>query len=250
MKPGLLSVTFRQLSPQEIIALVQEAGLIGIEWGGDVHVPPTDLPNATAIGKATRDAGLEVSAYGSYYRLGHEDSGPFEAVLETTRALGTDIVRVWTGKEASESADPAYRAAVATDGRRVAELAEKAGVRIACEWHANTLTDTAASAAELFEAVDHPNFLTFWQPRNYQSTAFSLADMETALPRLIGLHVFHWDQVTRDRLTLAEGEEAWRAYLAKALTCGEMFASLEFVADDSPERFLADAATLKAWLAG
>lgn len=250
MKPGLLSVTFRKLSPQEIIDLVQKAGLVGIEWGGDVHVPPTDLPNATAIGRATRDAGLEVSAYGSYYRLGHEDSGPIEAILETTRALGTDIVRVWTGKEPSETASPDYRATVAADGRRVAELAEKAGVRIACEWHANTLTDTAVSGAELFQAVDHPNFLTFWQPRNYQSTAYSLADMETALPRLIGLHVFQWDQVTRDRLSLAEGAEAWRAYLAKASPCGEMFASLEFVADDSPERMMADAATLKTWLAG
>lgn len=249
MKSGLLSVTFRQLSSQEIIALVQEAGLIGIEWGGDVHVPPTDLPNATAVGQATRDAGLEVSAYGSYYRLGHEDSGPFEAVLETTRALGTDIVRVWTGKEASETASPTYRETVAQDGRRVAELAQKAGVRIACEWHANTLTDTAASAADLFRAVDHPNFLSFWQPRNYQSTAFSLEDMETVLSRLIGLHVFHWDEVTRDRLSLVEGTEAWKAYLAKAAPCGEMFASLEFVADDDPKRFLADAATLNTWLA-
>ena len=97
--------------------------------------------------------------------------------------------------------------------------------------------------------VAHPNFLTFWQPRNYQSTAFSLADMETALSRLIGLHVFHWDEVTRDRLSLDVGADAWKAYLTQASPRGEMFASLEFVANDDPERFLADAATLKTWLA-
>jgi len=248
MKTGLLSVTFRNLSTAEIIALTVKAGLDSIEWGGDVHVPPTDAANAIEVGRATREAGLAVSAYGSYYRLGHEDTGPFEAILETARNLGTDIIRVWTGKKASDEADADYRKKVATDGQRVAELAGQAGVRIACEWHAQTLTDTAESAAALFQDVDHPNFLTFWQPRNFQSTAFSLADMDTALPRLIGLHVFHWHQQTRERLPLADGAEPWAAYLAKTSPTGDLYASLEFVANDDPEQMLTDAATLKSWL--
>ena len=248
MKPGLLSVTFRNLSTREIISLANRSKLRGIEWGGDVHVPPSDTANASEVGRATRDAGMEVSAYGSYYRLGHEDSGPIEAVLETARALETDIVRIWTGKAGSDTAGPAYREIVAKDGRRVAELAEQAGIRIACEWHANTLTDTADSAEELFKAVDHPNFLTFWQPRNLQPPEFGLADMDTALPRLIGLHVFHWDRLTRERLPLEEGSTDWKAYLVKASPCGDLFASLEFVANDDPERMVADAATLREWL--
>lgn len=248
MKPGLLSVTFRNLSAREIISLARSAGLAGIEWGGDVHVPPDNIALAVEVGRMTREAGLDVSAYGSYYRLGHEDSGPAEAIIGTTRALETNIVRVWAGKEGSDAASPEYRQRVARDGRRVAELAEQAGVRIACEWHANTLTDTADSAERLFQAVDHPNFLTFWQPRNLQSTEFSLADMDAALPRLIGLHVFHWDGTTRERLPLENGSEAWAAYLAKASICGDLFASLEFVADDDPERMVADAAILREWL--
>ena len=250
MKSGLLSVTFRNLSTREIISLANRSELQGIEWGGDVHVPPSDTANAIVVGKATRDAGMEVSAYGSYYRLGHEDSGPIEAVLEVARALETDTVRIWTGKEGSDKASSEYRQRIAQDGRRVAELAAQAGIRIACEWHANTLTDTAASAEELFTAVDHPNFLTFWQPRNLQPTEFSLAEMDTALPRLIGLHVFHWDPVTRDRLPLDQGSSAWKVYLAKASQCGDLFASLEFVANDDPERMVADAATLREWLSG
>ena len=73
--------------------------------------------------------------------------------------------------------------------------------------------------------------------------------MDTALPRLIGLHVFHWDGKTRERLPLVDGSEAWAAYLAKAPKCGDLFASLEFVADDDPENMVADAATLREWLA-
>ena len=47
MRPtGLLSVTFRHLPFERIIELAAEAGLDGIEWGGDVHVPPGDLKQA------------------------------------------------------------------------------------------------------------------------------------------------------------------------------------------------------------
>ena len=36
--PGLVSITFRKLQPDAIIKLVAQAGLTGIEWGGDVYV--------------------------------------------------------------------------------------------------------------------------------------------------------------------------------------------------------------------
>ncbi len=35
----------------------------------------------------TLDAGILIPSYGSYYRVGHEETGPFEAVLETAVAL-------------------------------------------------------------------------------------------------------------------------------------------------------------------
>ena len=39
IESGLVSITFRKLTVEKIIELVKEAGLQGIEWGGDVHVP-------------------------------------------------------------------------------------------------------------------------------------------------------------------------------------------------------------------
>lgn len=109
---GLVSVTFRKLSPPAIIALVQQAGLLGIEWGGDIHVPHGDLPQARQVRQMTLDAGIQVAAYGSYYRVGHPESGPFEAVLETAGVLGAPTLRVWAGQQASAEASPAYRAQV------------------------------------------------------------------------------------------------------------------------------------------
>lgn len=77
---GLVSITYRKLTPAEIIPLVRDAGLSCIEWGSDVHVPQTDLENARRVGEMTREAGLTVSSYGSYYRLGAgQDFAPYLA---------------------------------------------------------------------------------------------------------------------------------------------------------------------------
>ena len=75
--PGLVSITFRQLSVAETIALVTQAGLAAVEWGGDIHAPHGDEAQARAIARMGADAGLRVAAYGSYYRVGHPETGPF-----------------------------------------------------------------------------------------------------------------------------------------------------------------------------
>jgi len=142
---------------------------------------------------------------------------------------------------------------VVEDGRRIADLAAAAGLTIACEWHGGTLTDTAESATSLFAAVDSPAFKTYWQPRAKRPSDFCLSDLEAALPRLVGLHVFTWDEQTGERRPLADGDTAWRRYLKRAAaapggTAGQ-FALIEFVANDDPAQLLADATTLKKWLA-
>ena len=55
MKTGICSVTFKELSVQEIVGRVREAGLEAIEWAGNVHVPPGDL----AVAPLTRHGLLE-----------------------------------------------------------------------------------------------------------------------------------------------------------------------------------------------
>ena len=103
--PGLVSITFRQLTviaPDEwrgiehsyrrgvapIIALVTQAGLAAVEWGGDVHVPHGDEAQARTVARMGADAGLDVAAYGAYYRVGHPETGPFKSVLASAVALG------------------------------------------------------------------------------------------------------------------------------------------------------------------
>ena len=93
-KPGLVSMSFRELGLEEIINMVSRNGLEGIEWGGDVHVPHGDLAVAERAGRLTREAGLAVSAYGSYYCFDDctevaEGKGlEFASVLDSAEALG------------------------------------------------------------------------------------------------------------------------------------------------------------------
>jgi len=249
IRSGLVSITFRKLSPREIVDLVVQAGLSGIEWGGDVHVPQGDLRQARRVRHMTREAGLEVASYGSYYRVGVDGMGPFEPIVDTALELGAPVVRVWAGNLASASADAAYRARVVHESRRVADLAGRAGVAIAYEFHPRTLTDTNESALALLEDVAHDNVGSYWQPPPGASVPASLAGLEAVLPWLRHLHVFVWHRVSGERLPLADGERAWMQYLRKAASTGrDHYALVEFVCDDAPEPFLRDAATLRRWL--
>lgn len=248
-RPGITSITFRGLFPGEIIRLAALAGLEGIEWGADVHAPPGETKLASQLAAQTRDMGLCVSSYGSYYRAGYEEADVFPRVLDSAVAMGAPIVRIWAGKQGSNETSAEHRRLVEQDCLRISEMAHRGGVKIACEWHGGTLTDTADSAGLLFQAVEHPAFCTYWQPRTGQTTELCLSDMNAAMGRLVGLHVFAWAE-DGARLPLRAGESAWKRYLAKASAAGDMFAMLEFVAGDDPQQMLSDAATLRGWLVG
>ena len=252
LRSGLVSITFRQLSPEQIVELVAKAGLEAIEWGGDVHVPHGDLDRAAAVGRMTRDAGLAVASYGSYYRVGDQEPVAFDDVLQTAVELGAPLTRVWAGDKGSAEADDEYRGRIVAESRRIANLALSDGLFIAYEAHANSLTDTSASARRLLEAVDHENVKTYWQATVGMTSQRCLEGLRAVAPWLANVHAFTWAGrgESLERRALAEGEDPWRAYLAEAAAAeGDRFVMLEFVRDDEPEQFLADAETLKRWLA-
>jgi 3-dehydroshikimate dehydratase len=249
IRPGLVSVTFRKLTPKEVVDLAGKAGLTGIEWGGDIHVPHGDLTRAREVRDMSRDAGIAVAAYGSYYTVGHDDPAVFGGVLASAIELNATLIRVWAGKKGSAAADSAYRAGVIGDSQRIANLAAKNGITITYEFHRGTLTDTDESAIALLKEVGRPNVKSYWQPPIGLSTDACLASLDKVMPWLTHVHMFHWVGPKLERRPFAEGVQ-WKQYLAKVAATGrDHFAMFEFVQDDSPEALLRDAAALKEWLA-
>jgi sugar phosphate isomerase/epimerase len=244
---GLVSVTFRQLSVERIVECVVSAQLDSIEWGGDIHVPHGDVQQARRVAQLTADAGLSVSAYGSYYRLADPASPSIEAVLDTAEALGTSSVRVWAGTRGSADADDAYRHAVLEDAARVVALANQRNLTICLEYHNNTLTDTLASAQTLLDGVDQ--LRTFWQPPHTYDMDLKLDGLRALLPQITSVHVFHWHPENIARYPLVDGTADWKRYIDILRTSGnDHVLSLEFVVDDDVNNFLQDAQTLHAWL--
>jgi sugar phosphate isomerase/epimerase len=252
INPGLVSISFRPLDTTQIIDMVKKAGLKGIEWGGDIHVPHGDLETALKVENQTREAGLDIAAYGSYFRVGvSEDEGlKFKDVLETALTLKTDIIRVWAGNKDSEDADAALRSKIVSESKEMAKMAEDKGVMLVYEFHGGTLTNTYESAVELLESVDHPNFQSYWQPINGAGVKINSEGIDKLKPWIRGIHCFHWWPDHTVRLPLAEGRDDWNEYLAKLSTINlDMYALMEFVPDDKPENFVRDAEVLKEWLA-
>lgn len=246
---GLTSITFRKLSVEKIIEIVQNAGLDAIEWGGDIHVPHGNISKAKKVGNMSREEGIEVPSYGSYYRVACENQGieTFESVLNTALALGVGVIRVWAGDKCSQKADKEWRKKVIDESRQIASIAEKEGIRIAFEYHNGTLTDTNESAFNLLKEINHPNISTYWQPPHCISEEERCRGLKQVLPYLENIHVFYWTEKKNIRHSLEKASSNWIEYFKIASKTGRKhFAMLEFVKDDSIEQFYKDAATLNS----
>ena len=169
-------------------------------------MPHGDIKQAREVSKMTKGAGLEVASYGSYYRVGceKEQGIPFEKVLDTAQELGAPTIRVWAGNRGSDDSDQSWWNTVVEESRRIADMALKAGITVAYEYHGNTLTDTGESAYRLLKEVGHKNIRSYWQPPVGYEEEACLDGLKKIIPWLSNIHVFHWE--SRNRLL-----KAWKA---------------------------------------
>jgi Sugar phosphate isomerases/epimerases len=247
-------VTVRAAPIDDVVRLVGGCGLAGIEWGGDVHVPPGDIAAATRARAATAAADAVVASYGSYlFAAGPSGDGEADAVLATAVALGAPNVRVWAGFGVAPGSS-AYDGVIDGLGRFCAAAAA-CSVTVGLEFHGGTPTATVAGTAALLDAVGAPNLFTYWQPPYWRGPTAPGSDAEEVAdlgPRLSHLHVYEWASA-EDRRPLAQGGERWAAVVRAARAVaggwsGDRYAFLEFVPDDDVAALRRDAAVLRGWL--
>ena len=242
--PGLVTITFRPFSREEVAETAAKAGLRRLEWGGDIHVPPGDDGAAEDAVRLTALHGLEIDTYGSYFRcLPGEDAG---TVVGTAEKLGARNLRVWAGQKGSAEISEEERGAVVSGIRAVCRMVPR-GMTVSTEFHQATLTDRFESAVRMAEEVGEENFRLYWQPNQFMDDAYNLAAVKACLPYLSNVHVFTWSG--HDRFPLADGERMWRQYIEIVASDGSdhgLF--LEFTCDGSAEQLYRDAETLARWL--
>lgn len=252
---GLVSISFRRLPAEDVIALAGGAGLDCIEWGSDVHArPPLESEPSPAerrealraVARATAAAGLSVSSYGTYFRLGATPAGDFPAYIGAAKTLGTRIVRVWAGTKGFREMEEADFARLAEAAREVAGMAAEAGITACLECHPNTATDCLEGTERLLGAVASPALAMYWQPNQYHSLEWNMEYLRAIAGRVRVAHVFNWRADAKgavSRLPLRDGIATWRRYLGELPRGIPLL--LEFMPDDRPESLREEAAALR-----
>ncbi len=243
--PGLVSISYRELSPREILDLCLDAELKGIEWGGDIHVPHGEVQIAREVGQMTRDAGLQVACYGSYYRC--NGALPFERVLESALALEAPLIRVWAGQDGDEFEK------VAENLRAVCELAKAENIGVVTEYHGGTLTETRQSTARLLGELSESGLKTLWQPLRRGAgmnlkISENAEDLRAVAPHLSNVHVYEWRDIEAGktkRFSLQKSAQ-WPTYIEELKRIGgDRWLLLEYVPEDEPRALRAEAAALR-----
>ena len=240
LKSGVVSVSFRELSAEEVIRITRKAGLSAIEWGSDVHAPKNEPERLRDIAKMQKAAGIECSSYGTYFRLGSDSLLELSEYIGAARILGTDVLRLWCGKKNFEDMNGSERDFIIEESKMAAAIAEREGVTLCVECHTNTFTSSLGGALLLMREVNSPAFRMYWQPGALAERSANIEYATKISPYTVNLHVFHCDGgVARP---LEEGISEWRDYLS----CfrGERYLLLEFMPDKKPESLIREAASL------
>ena len=246
MELGLVSISFREYSPEELIGAVKAVGLGCIEWGSDVHAPWDDEARLRKIAAMQKEAGITCCSYGTYFKLGKDALETLLPYIRAAKLLGTDILRLWCGTKGSEAYRETELESLYEDCRLAAKIAEEAGVTLCMECHNNTVTDRKESALALMRAVNSPAFRMYWQPNQLQSREENLAYARLLAPYTVHIHVFNWncpDGKTLEKYPLAEAVDAWKDYMTHF--SGEHAMLLEFMPDNDIASLPAEAQALR-----
>jgi sugar phosphate isomerase/epimerase len=246
---GVVSVSFRPNSVEEIINAAKNANLSLIEWGSDVHSPAGDTLLAEKIKAESEKSGIKTPTYGSYFRVGVTPNEEFPKYLESAKALGASVIRIWAYKSIKATEGEEWEKVVA-DAKEITKMAEPYGIRVCLECHNGSITEDYKTALAFLKAVNHELFGMYWQPNQLKSLEYNIEAATALAPFVSCLHMFHIVDNVKQPLT--EGISDWRKYLAIIKECkGEsnIPAYLEFMPDDKIETLAREAKTLNELLA-
>lgn len=245
-KTAVASVSFRPYRAEEIIKAAKESGIDAIEWGSDIHAPVGDTEALKKIRDLSKDFGVGVLSYGSYYRLGKDDPKDIKAYINAAGILGTDCIRIWCAEKASAEIGDTELKKLISDGKAVSRIAKENNITLCLECHPFTLTDDYKASLNFIESVDSPNLKMYWQPNQFKSEKYNLLSAKALAPVTENLHVFHWDSEYK-KYPLCEGTYIWEKYLSFFKEKDHNLI-LEFMHDDRLKTLKSTAETLREFI--
>ena len=245
-KTGLVSISFRQLSVDEIVDIMKKSDLDCVEWGSDVHAPRDDFDKLNYIAKMQSEKGILCTSYGTYYKLGVEPVEELHAYIKAAKVLGTSVLRIWCGNKNYQDMTEDERVAFVEQAKLAAKIAEDAGVTLCMECHNNTFTNRLEGALRLMEEVNSDAFKMYWQPNQFTDNETNFKYAEKIAKYTVNIHVFNWEG--SNKYPLADATELWRKYLS--YFSGNEALLLEFMPDGNPNTLPIEADALKNIIKG
>ena len=241
---GLCSVSFRNLSPIEIINICKSANLNCIEWGSDLHAPYNDIEKLQNIARLQKEYGISCSSYGTYFRLGITPIEELEGYITSAKILGTKILRIWCYDKCGNDMTDKERQDLLSVSIKASEIAKQNGVILCLECHKNSFTENLNDALWLIKSVNSPNFKTYWQPFQWKTIEDNLNYAKAISPHVENIHVFNWKQTdTFNKYPLALAINEWVNYLKNFTPPKTLL--LEFMPNDKVEDLVIEANALK-----
>lgn len=192
MRIGFTSTSFRQIrSLEKIVKIASSAGADCIEWSGDIHVK--DVQTAKYAKKLCDDAGIIISSYGSYYRVGSKNTDEWKNICEIAEALGAEYVRVWLGKSDSEITDEEIYRCLVEDSKAICKVAQEYNLIVCPECHDNTFNNNTDAFLKIYQDIGCDNFRTYFQSR-YKRLEYDLDRLERTLPYIRSIHISYSEQ--------------------------------------------------------
>ena len=238
---GLVSISFRNLSPEEIISEAKNAGLACIEWGSDIHAPRNDYEKLNLIAELQKKNDIFCCSYGTYFRLGRDNTEELTEYISAAKTLGTDILRLWCGTKASSEYTPDEERQLFDECKKGAAIAEKHGVILCMECHNGTYTDTKEGAIKLMQQVSSPALRMYWQPNQFTDNEENKRYARLLSSFTKNIHVFNWSAT--ERFPLGDAVDLWKEYLSYFNKNQTLL--LEFMPDDKISSLKAEAQSLR-----
>lgn len=208
MKIGFTSTTFRPIkSLEKIVDIAKQSGADCIEWGGDIHV--TDIESAQKAASLCKNAGVEISSYGSYYKVGCGDDKKWKSICRIADAMGARVIRVWLGEKGSKATDDEYYERILNDLIGICEEADKYGLTVSPECHTSTYNDNTEAFLKIYkefcEKGKTNNFKTYFQSK-YKKLDYDLRRIEKTIEHIEIVHISYSEQMREQFFFKRDGE--------------------------------------------